>query len=181
MAVAPTEEANPFVLEIGSEELPPADLSSAMQQLQAAFPALLDQSRLAYDGLEVHGTPRRLVVMVSGLASRQTDLESVVKGPPADRAFDANGQPTPAALGFARGKGVDVADLQIVEEQGRRSVAAVVRETGRAAAEVLGEALPDCMAGITFDRSMRWNASNLAYSRPAALAVGRLRTAARDV
>ena len=59
-----------------------------------------------------------------------------------------------------------MADLQIVEEQGRRSVAAVVRETGRAAAEVLGEALPDCIAGITFDRSMRWNASNLAYSRP---------------
>ena len=63
-------------------------------------------------------------------------------------------------------KGVEVADLQIVEEQGRRSVAALVRETGRAAVEVLGEALPDCIAGITFDRSMRWNASNLAYSRP---------------
>ena len=165
-AAARTEESSPFVLEIGSEELPPADLSSAMQQLQAAFPALLDQLRLAYDGLEVQGTPRRLVVMVSGLAARQTDLETVVKGPPADRAFDANGQPTAAALGFARGKGVEVADLQVVEEQGRRSVAAVVRETGRAAAEVLAQALPDCLAGLTFDRSMRWNASNLAYSRP---------------
>ena len=165
-AAPPAEESNPFVLEIGSEELPPADLSSAIQQLQAAFPALLDQLRLSYDGLEVQGTPRRLVVRVSGLAARQTDLESVVKGPPADRAFDANGQPTAAALGFARGKGVEVSDLQVVEEQGRRSVAAVVRETGRAAAEVLAQALPDCLAGITFDRSMRWNASNLAYSRP---------------
>ena len=165
-AVAPADEASPFVLEIGSEELPPADLASAMQQLQTAFPALLDQLRLAYDGLEVHGTPRRLVVMVSGLAPRQTDLETVVKGPPADRAFDADGQPTAAGLGFARGKGVEVADLQIVEEQGRRSVAAVVRETGRTAVEVLSEALPSLLAGITFDRSMRWNASNLAYSRP---------------
>ena len=165
-AVAPADAVGPFVLEIGSEELPPADLESAMQQLQAAFPALLDQLRLGYDSLEVHGTPRRLVVTVSGLASRQTDLETVVKGPPADRAFDDAGQPTAAALGFARGKGVDVADLQIVEEQGRRSVAALVRETGRAAVEVLSEALPDCLAGITFDRSMRWNASNLAYSRP---------------
>jgi len=162
----PNDEAHAFVLEIGSEELPPADLESAMQQLQAAFPALLDQLRLGYDGLEVHGTPRRLVVMVSGLAARQTDLETVVKGPPADRAFDAAGQPTAAALGFARGKGVEVGDLQVVEEQGRRSVAALVRETGRAAVEVLSEALPDCIAGITFDRSMRWNASNLAYSRP---------------
>ena len=159
-------ESSPFVLEIGSEELPPADLESAMQQLRVAFPALLDQLRLAYDDLQVLGTPRRLVVMVSGLAPRQTDLEAVVKGPPADRAFDANGQPTAAALGFARGKGVDVADLQVVEEQGRRSVAAVVRETGRRAVEVLAEALPDCIAGITFDRSMRWNASNLPYSRP---------------
>ena len=154
------------MLEIGSEELPPADLESAMQQLRVAFPALLDQLRLACDSVEVHGTPRRLVVKVSGLAPRQTDLEAVVKGPPADRAFDASGQPTPAALGFARGKGVDVADLQIVEEQGRRSVAAVVRETGRGAVEVLAEALPDCIAGVTFDRSMRWNASNLPYSRP---------------
>ena len=160
------DKAHALVLEIGSEELPPADLSSAMQQLQTAFPALLDQLRLGYESLEVHGTPRRLVVMVSGLAARQTDLESVVKGPPADRAFDADGQPTAAALGFARGKGVEVADLQVVEEQGRRSVAALVRETGRATVEVLGEALPDCLAGITFDRSMRWNASNLAYSRP---------------
>ena len=160
------DEAHALVLEIGSEELPPADLASAMQQLQAAFPALLDQLRLGYDSLEVHGTPRRLVVMVSGLAARQTDLETVVKGPPADRAFDAAGQPTAAALGFARSKGVEVADLQTVEEQGRRSVAAVVRETGRAAVEVLGEALPGLLTGITFDRSMRWNASNLAYSRP---------------
>ena len=165
-AAAPREESNPFVLEIGSEELPPADLSSAIAQLQAAFPALLDQLRLAYNGLEVQGTPRRLVVRVFGLAARQTDLETVVKGPPADRAFDASGQPTAAALGFARGKGVEVSDLQVVEEQGRRSVAAVVRETGRAAAEVLAQALPECLAGITFDRSMRWNASNLAYSRP---------------
>ena len=160
------DKAHALVLEIGSEELPPADLSSAIQQLQAAFPALLEQLRLGYDSLEVHGTPRRLVVMVSGLAARQTDLETVVKGPPADRAFDAAGQPTAAALGFARGKGVEVGDLQVVEEQGRRSVAALVRETGRATVEVLGEALPDCLAGITFDRSMRWNASNLAYSRP---------------
>ena len=165
-AAAPADEAIPFVLEIGSEELPPADLASAMQQLQAAFPALLDQLRLGYESVEVHGTPRRLVVMVSGLAARQTDLETVVKGPPADRAFDADGRPTAAALGFARGRGVEVDDLQVVEAQGRRSVAAVVRETGRAAVEVLGEALPDCIAGITFDRSMRWNASNLAYSRP---------------
>ena len=165
-AVAPADEASPFVLEIGSEELPPADLDSAMQQLQAAFPALLDQLRLGYDSLEVNGTPRRLVVMVSGLTARQTDLETVVKGPSADRAFDADGRPTAAALGFARSKGVEVGDLQIVEEQGRRSVAALVRETSRAAVEVLSEALPDCIAGITFDRSMRWNASNLAYSRP---------------
>ena len=129
-AVASADEAHAFVLEIGSEELPPADLTSAMQQLQAAFPALLDQLRLGYESLAVHGTPRRLVVMVSGLAARQTDLETVVKGPPADRAFDADGQPTAAALGFARGKGVEAPDLQIVEEQGRRSVAAVVRETG---------------------------------------------------
>src|SRR5205823_13147558 len=90
---------HPFVLEIGSEELPAADLTAALAQLRTAVPALLTELRLDYDTVEVHGTPRRLVVFVPQLASRQTDLETVVKGPPASRAFDETGKPTPAAHG----------------------------------------------------------------------------------
>lgn len=157
---------HPFVLEIGSEELPAADLTAALDQLHTAVPALLTELRLGYDAVEVQGTPRRLMVFISRLASRQADRETVVKGPPANRAFDAAGKPTPAALGFARSRGVAVTDLQVVEDKGGQYVAAVVRETGRAAIQVLAEALPECIAGITFGKSMRWNQTNVAYSRP---------------
>jgi glycyl-tRNA synthetase len=157
---------HPFVLEIGSEELPAADLTAALAHLRTAVPAWLAELRLDYDTVEVQGTPRRLTVLVPHLASHQADRDTVVKGPPANRAFDAAGAPTQAAVGFARSRGVPVTALQVVEDQGGRYVAAVVRETGRSAIEALAEALPGLLAGITFDKSMRWNHTNVAYSRP---------------
>ncbi len=160
------EEGDPFVLEIGSEELPHADLTSALAQLRVAAPAMFDAARLSYERIEVDGTPRRLTVRVEGLAARQTDLESTVKGPPADRAYDKDGQPTPAATGFAKGRGISVDDLTVVEEGGKRYVSAVVREAGRPSLEVLAERLPDLIAGLKFEKSMRWNATNVSYSRP---------------
>jgi glycyl-tRNA synthetase len=163
---AQTETPQTFLLEIGSEELPVSDLDAAVQQLETAVPDLLKNARLTYSHMEVDGTPRRLAVQVHGLIGRQPDLESVAKGPPADRAFDADGNPTKAAIGFARGKGVDVADLQIVEEGDKRYVSAVVREDGRPAAAVLAELLPDLIASLKFERSMRWNQTNISYSRP---------------
>jgi glycyl-tRNA synthetase len=165
-AVAQIGDAARFVLEIGGEELPAGDLTSAIGQLRTLATELLADLRLSYDALTVEGTPRRLALIVDGLAARQTDMESVVKGPPADRAFNAEGQPTQAAVGFARGKGIDVADLQIVEEGDRRYVSAVVKETGRSSVEVLAERLPELIAGLKFERNMRWNSSNVSYSRP---------------
>jgi len=160
------EDGDPFVLEIGSEELPHGDLDSALEQLRAAVPAMLDAARLNYERVEVEGTPRRLAVMVQGLAARQSDLESVVKGPPADRAFGQDGKPTPAAVGFAKSRGLSVEDLSVVEEGGKRYVSAVVREAGRPSVEALAERLPDLIAGLKFEKSMRWNETNVSYSRP---------------
>ena len=160
------EDGDPFVLEIGSEELPHGDLTSALEQLRAAVPALLDAARLSYERVEIDGTPRRLAVIVHGLAARGADVESVVKGPPADRAFDASGKPTPAAAGFAKSRGLSIDDLSVIEEGGKRYVSAVVRETGRPSLEVLAERLPDLIAGIRFEKSMRWNGTNVSYSRP---------------
>ena len=162
----PYETAQTFVLEIGSEELPSNDLHSAIRQLRTAVPEFLERLRLPYDHIAVDGTPRRLVVIVSQLQPRQTDLETVAKGPPADRAYDADGNPTKAALGFARSRGVDAGDLEVVEEKGRRYVTAVVREAGRQTGEVLAENLAELVAGIKFEKSMRWNDSNISYSRP---------------
>ncbi len=163
---APFERPQTFVLEIGSEELPAEDLSSARRQLRATMPEFLNKLRLGYDRIEVRATPRRLAVIVHQLANFQSDLEMEVKGPPADRAFDAEGQPTKAALGFARSKGVTVSALVIVTEGERRYVSATVREEGHPAAAVLAEALPELISGIKFERSMRWNWTNISYSRP---------------
>ncbi|MEZ4595204.1 MAG: glycine--tRNA ligase subunit beta, partial [Chloroflexota bacterium] len=163
---AQSETTQTFLLEIGSEELPVSDLDGALKQLATAVPTLLQNARLTYSQIEIDGTPRRLAVQVHGLIGRQPDLESVAKGPPADRAFDADGNPTKAAIGFARGKGIDVADLQIVEEGDKRYVSAVVREDGRPTAAVLAELLPDLIASLKFERSMRWNQTNISYSRP---------------
>lgn len=155
-----------FLLEIGVEELPVGDLMSVLAQLRVLMADLLADLRLSYDRLEVDGAPRRQAIWVHGLAPYQSDLETEAKGPPADRAFDADGQPTRAALGFAQSKGVPLEALTIIEQGGKRYVAAVVREVGRPAAEVLAEALPGLLGKLRFEKSMRWNASNVAFSRP---------------
>jgi glycyl-tRNA synthetase len=131
-----------LIFEVGTEELPAADLDAALDQLRKRIPALLEEMRLKHGEVRVLGTPRRLVVTVDEMEPCQENLEVVVKGPPANRAFDGQGKPTPAAEGFARGKGVAVDDLKIREMDGGSYAVAVVRSTGRLAGEVLGEALP---------------------------------------
>lgn len=156
----------PLLFEIGVEELPASDLDAAVEQLRQRLPAMLDELRLGYGGLRVQGTPRRLVAFVEDLVASQPDLEQVVKGPPADRVFDLLGQPTKAAEGFARSKGVAPADLQVREIDGGRYAVAVVHQPGRPTTDVLAEALPALIAGLRFDKSMRWNSSNTTFSRP---------------
>ncbi len=163
-----------FLLEIGSEELPSHDVSAAIEALQTAVPQFLADLRLSHGDIRVWGTPRRLVVQVDRLAPRQSDLEETVRGPSAKAAFDAEGNPTKAALGFARSKGVDVSALEVREVNGGQYVFATVRTEGRPAVEVLSEALPDFVRSISFGKSMRWLASaqygeqvaKTAYSRP---------------
>ena len=158
--------SNSYLLEIGTEELPGHDLVDALGQLKVAVPKLLADLRLAYDEVYVSGTPRRLVVLVKGLAPMQADEETVVKGPPADRAFDASGAAMPAAAGFARKYGLPVEALEVRQEGAARYVYAVVRREGRPTPEVLGESLAGLVAGIKIGKTMRWNASGVAFSRP---------------
>ena len=162
----PPTAAADVLIEIGVEEMPADDVAAALKQAKASAPALFDELRLRHEGLEVYATPRRIVVIARQVMPRQADEEFIAKGPPADRAYDAEGNPTRAAQGFARGKGIDVADLRIQEMDGGRYVTAVVRRVGRPATDVLAEALPAFIAGIKFDKSMRWNESGVAFSRP---------------
>jgi len=156
----------PFLLEIGTEELPAKDLTTALDQLRQRFPVFLEKLRVQHGEIQVMGTPRRLVVYIAELKRNQNDLEEVVKGPPAERAYDDQGQPTKAAEGFARSKGLQVDDLEIQEINEGRYVVALVRTQGRPTPDVLAESLPDLIASIRFDMAMHWNASNVAFSRP---------------
>ncbi|MDW8277427.1 MAG: glycine--tRNA ligase subunit beta [Anaerolineales bacterium] len=155
-----------FLLEIGTEELPAGDVDAALAQLRERVPAWLQELRLEHGTVSVHATPRRLTVFVENLAPAQADREELVKGPPAEKAFDPAGNPTPAALGFARKNGLQVADLQVRDMDGGKYVVAVVKSKGRPALEILAEALPGWVAGIAFVKTMRWNQSGVAFSRP---------------
>ncbi len=155
-----------LLVEIGTEELPAAEQESLRGQLLERLTAVLDEARLEHGALRVLSTPRRLVLSVAGLAARQPDRTNVVKGPPADRAFDPAGNLTKAGEGFARGKGINPADLQVREMDGGRYAVALVDEKGRAALDVLAEALPGLLSGLKFEKAMRWNSSGVAFSRP---------------
>ena len=156
----------PFLLEIGTEELPVADLDSALEQLRQKIPAVLAELHLGHGEVSVLGTPRRLVVYVKELEPRQPDLEIVAKGPPAKRAFGPGGEPTAAAEGFARSKGVSANDLLVREIDGGSYVVAIVRQPGQPVGDILAKILPEIIAELRFEKSIRWNRSNMLFSRP---------------
>ena len=162
----PPKGKAPFLLEIGTEELPAAELQGALEQLTERIPALLEELRLEHGKVDVLGTPRRLVVYVQDMADQQTPRTTVVKGPPESRAYEADGKPSRALEGFAQSKGLTVKDLEVREVDGGRYVVALVEEPTRSAYDVLLEALPALVAGIKFEKSMRWNFTNVAFSRP---------------
>jgi len=155
-----------FLLEIGTEELPAGDLTSAIEQLCQSVPVLLDDLRLSHGEIRVEGTPRRLAVVVDAVAPRQPDREETVKGPPARVAFDVDGVPTRAAEGFAHSRGIAVTNLRVLELDGGQYAVATILERGKPAGQVLAEALPELIASLAFEQNMRWNASGVAFSRP---------------
>ncbi|MDE0144245.1 MAG: glycine--tRNA ligase subunit beta [Nitrospira sp.] len=155
-----------FLLEIGSEELPWQMIHPAMMQLANLMKDFLENHRLFHDRIQTFGTPRRLAVLVQGLASKQTSTLREALGPSKAVAFDAQGQPTKAAEGFAKSQGVDVGDLETRETPKGVYLCAVKRENGLPAATVLTERLPGLLQRLTFPKTMRWNASGVRYPRP---------------
>jgi glycyl-tRNA synthetase len=161
-----TKQLASLLVELGVEELPAADLQSALEQLRARVKPMLDEARLTHGAVRVMGTPRRLVISVEDLAPMQDEEITIVKGPPADRAFDAQGQPTRAAEGFAKSKGIPVEDLEIREIEGGHYVVAEVRQGGLPTYVVLTEKLQQLLSSLRFEKSMRWNSTGVLFSRP---------------
>lgn len=155
-----------LLLEIGLEEIPAKFMPPALKELAEIAKNKLQEARIAYDEIQTYGTPRRIVLMVKGVAEMQSDLEEEVKGPALKAAFDAEGNPTKAAMGFAKGQGVDVADLQTKEINGGTYVFALKKVAGLESRQVLTELLPQFITGLHFPKPMRWGSCEMRYARP---------------
>ncbi len=151
-----------LLFEIGIEEFPAHEIPNGIAQLQELMPRLLADRRLAHGSIQVAGTPRRLVVEVQELVLMQPDQIRERRGPSVRVAFHADGTPSKAALGFARGQGIPVARLV----QKNDYVYAVTQEQGLSALELLPSILTDLLDGLTWSKTMRWNASGKAFPRP---------------
>ena len=155
-----------LLLEIGSEELPFDVIAPALASLKEHAERLLSESRLSYRSVRTYGTPRRLVLVVDGLAVHQSATVKEAMGPSKVVAFDQAGQPTKAAVGFATGQGVAVQDLQIRQTPKGEYLFAVKREEGRLTRAVLTDLLPQVVASLSFPKSMKWNEAGVRFARP---------------
>ncbi|NHN56675.1 glycine--tRNA ligase [Calidifontibacter sp. DB0510] len=163
---ATSDEPQLFALEIGCEELPPHVIGQAIEQVRAAITAGLADSRLTYGEVSVFGTPRRIVATVAEVSAHEPDGEVLRKGPKVAAAYDADGNPTKAAQGFARGQQTAVEDLVRAEFDGAEHVAVRIAQPGRSVLEVLGAIVQDTVTALRADKNMRWSDPELAYSRP---------------
>ncbi len=156
-----------LLFEIGVEEIPSGALYNAIAQLKELATKSLDDARLEYAEIRTYGAPRRLVLVVDALAEVQADQHLRVKGPSAKAAFDAEGVPTKAAEGFARGKGIAVEDLaRETDESGAEYVWAVIDSAGRPAADVLPELLSELVVHLDWPKSQRWGDGSVRFIRP---------------
>ena len=155
-----------LLLEIGVEELPYQFIASALAALKDSSEQLFKDQRLAFLSARTLGTPRRLTLVVEGLATQQTSMVKEAMGPSKSVAFDPAGQPTRAAMGFAAGQGVSVQDLQVRQTPKGEYLFAVKQEQGRPANLVLKELLPQLIAKLSFPRAMKWNSTGVRFARP---------------
>lgn len=155
-----------LLLEIGVEELPYQFIAPALTTLKDSAEQLFKDQRLSFHSIRTLGTPRRLTLVVEGLAALQTSMVKEAMGPSKSVAFDPAGQPTRAAMGFAAGQGVSVQDLQVRQTPKGDYLFAVKQEEGRPTKVVLEELLPQLIAKLTFPKAMKWNSTGARFARP---------------
>lgn len=155
-----------LVFELGTEEMPAGAIEGALQQLLFAVEKGLNEARLGAEKVAVYGTPRRLILTAVGVPERQPDQVREVRGPSKAVAYDAEGKPTGAAIGFARKQGVPVEALQNVSTPQGEYVLARVHEAGKPAVEVLGPLLSETVRELFFPKMMRWGMGAMRFARP---------------
>ncbi len=155
-----------FYLEIGSEEIPAGYIVPALEAMSARMSRFFDENRISHGEPFVTGTPRRLVLNVPGVAVEQEARTTEIIGPPRQVAYDAQGRPTKAAEGFARGQGVSVDDIRIKSTPKGDYLCIVREEAGLPVKNLIEKMLPDFVAHIPFPKSMRWGSLSVTFARP---------------
>ncbi|NLP43602.1 MAG: glycine--tRNA ligase subunit beta [Peptococcaceae bacterium] len=158
--------AKDFLLEIGLEEMPAKYAPGVIDQLENNAAKMLKDLRLEYQSLKAYVTPRRIALYIKELAESQQDIKEEVKGPAQKAAYDAEGKPTKAALGFAKGQGVAVEDLFIQEFNGIPYVYAQKFLKGELAEKLLPDFCQAMLTSLNFPKPMRWGEHEIRFIRP---------------
>ena len=154
--------AKDLLFEIGAEEIPAGFMPNILGQLKTLAETKLNDAHLPFESIATYGTPRRLALIVKGLGDTSAEISERHKGPSASIAYDAEGNATKAAIGFARGKGLDVADL--VVEDGY--IYAETKTAGVPAKDIVTDMLPQLITGLNFPKSMHWGNLDAKFVRP---------------
>ena len=154
--------AKDLLFEIGAEEIPAGFMPNILGQLKTLAETKLNDAHLPFESIATYGTPRRLALIVKGLADTSAEISERHKGPSASIAYDADGNATKAAIGFARGKGLDVTDL--VVEDGY--IYAETKTAGVPAKDIVTDMLPQLITGLNFPKSMHWGDLDAKFVRP---------------
>jgi len=155
-----------LLYEIGVEEIPANAVLPALSQLKAVIGEWLDRLRLGHGQIATYGTPRRLAILVNDVDDCQEDTVEEIKGPPAQAAFDAQGNPTQAAVGFASSRGVELPDLEVRTVDEGEWVFARVSRPGQPATEVLPQLLKQATEQLSFPKTMWWAEEGFRFARP---------------
>ena len=155
-----------FLVEIGTEELPPKALKKLANAFASGIEAGLKEAELSYGDVTIYAAPRRLAVMIDSMQLKQDDKVVERKGPAKKAGFDADGNPTKALQGFARGCGATVADLIEIETDKGTWMAYNLEQKGQPATELLGDIVNQSLAKLPIPKRMRWGSSDVEFVRP---------------
>ncbi|MEW6614490.1 MAG: glycine--tRNA ligase subunit beta [Thermodesulfobacteriota bacterium] len=158
--------AKELLLEIGTEEIPSGFVPNALKDMKELIEKELKNLRIGFGQIKTLGTPRRLVLYIDHMSDKQEDTYIEIIGPSKKVALDQNGNPTKAAIGFARAQGINPSDLQQVSTLKGEYLAVRKKETGNDTKRVLSSILPRFIASIPFPKSMRWGDSSIRFARP---------------
>ncbi|MDA0691569.1 MAG: glycine--tRNA ligase subunit beta [Nitrospinae bacterium] len=155
-----------FFLEIGTEEIPSGYIEPALDSMRRELKAFFEKNHIPAQSPQILGTPRRLVVAFAHVEPRQEDVVETHLGPNVKAAYDADGNPTKAASGFARGKGMDVSDLTVEMTAKGEVLCARIEKKGQPTSDLLNAFLPQLIGNIHFPKKMRWGGKKVAFARP---------------